>query len=238
MSIYAARKELSMTPPYFVLDETITSVLLSAARRGVCVTLILPEKNDSRLVHYTCRSHFDELLEAGVRIFGFRGGLLHTKSAVVDGEISLFGTVNIDIRSFWLDFEVTLCVYDSQFAERLLALHQKYIEYSAEVDPAAWRRRPATERFSENLARLYPRRVMTSVLRGWFGYFKHSRPFVFISVDGFIRRRLRAILRRQQKRPGMGRCHADHKRWPNAFFAERGLFTMTEAYAQASQSRC
>ncbi len=154
MSIYAARKELSLTTPYFVPDEAITSALLSAARRGVAVTLILPEKNDSRLVHYTCRSHFDELLEAGVLIFGFKGGLLHTKSAVVDGEISLFGTVNLDVRSFWLDFEVTLCVYDPQFAERLLALQQKYIENSAAVDPAAWRRRTATERFSENLARL------------------------------------------------------------------------------------
>jgi cardiolipin synthase len=154
MSIYAARKELSMTTPYFVPDEAITSALLSAARRGIAVTIILPAKNDSRLVHYTCRSHFDELLDAGVRVFGFKGGLLHTKSAVVDGEISLFGTVNLDVRSFWLDFEVTLCVYDQQFAGRLLALQQKYIENSVEVDPAVWRRRPATERFSENLARL------------------------------------------------------------------------------------
>jgi len=154
MSIYAARKELSMTTPYFVPDEAITSALISAARRGVAVTLILPEKNDSRLVHYTCRSHFDELLEAGVRIFGFKGGLLHTKSAVADSEISLFGTVNLDIRSFWLDFEVTLCVYDPQFAQRLRSLQQKYIEHSVEVDPAVWQNRPATERFSENLARL------------------------------------------------------------------------------------
>jgi cardiolipin synthase len=154
MSIYAARQELSMTTPYFVPDEAITAALLSAARRGIAVTLILPEKNDSRLVHYTCRSHFDDLLAAGVRIFGFKGGLLHTKSAVVDGEISLFGTVNLDVRSFWLDFEVTLCVYDSPFAARLLALQQKYIENSVAVDAADWRRRPATERFRENLARL------------------------------------------------------------------------------------
>jgi cardiolipin synthase len=154
MSIYAARKELSMTTPYFVPDDAITSALLSAARRGVNVTLILPEKNDSRLVHYTCRSNFDEMLEVGIRIFGFKGGLLHTKSAVVDSEISIFGTVNLDIRSFWLDFEVTLCVYDPQFALRLLALQQKYIENSVEVDPAVWHNRPATERFRENLARL------------------------------------------------------------------------------------
>ena len=76
------------------------------------------------------------------------------------------------------------------------------------------------------------------MLRGWFGYFKHANPYVFKSVDGFIRRRLRAILRKQQKRPGMGHFHADHKRWPNAYFAEHRLFTMTEAHALARRSRC
>ena len=76
------------------------------------------------------------------------------------------------------------------------------------------------------------------MLRGWFGYFKHANPYVFKSADGFIRRRLRAVLRKQQKRPGMGHCLTDHKRWPNAFFAELGLFTMTEARALACRSRC
>jgi RNA-directed DNA polymerase len=79
---------------------------------------------------------------------------------------------------------------------------------------------------------------LNPMLRGWFGYFKHANPSVFKATDGFIRRRLRAILRKQQKRPGMGYCHADHKRWPNAFFAKLGLFTMTEARAMACQSRC
>jgi RNA-directed DNA polymerase len=79
---------------------------------------------------------------------------------------------------------------------------------------------------------------LNPTLWGWFGYFKHANPYVFKTVDGFVRRRLRAVLRKQRKRPGIGRCLADHKRWPNAFFAEQGLFTMTEAHALASQSRC
>ena len=73
--------------------------------------------------------------------------------------------------------------------------------------------------------------------KGWFGYFKHACKSMFPKIDGFIRRRLRAMLRKQQKRAGMGRCHADHKRWPNVYFAELGLFTMTQARLQASQSR-
>ena len=75
-------------------------------------------------------------------------------------------------------------------------------------------------------------------LRGWFGYFKHADRFVFSSIDGFVRRRLRAILRRQQHRPGQGRCRLDHTQWPNAFFADLGLFTMSAAHRVARQSRC
>jgi RNA-directed DNA polymerase len=79
---------------------------------------------------------------------------------------------------------------------------------------------------------------LNPMLKGWFGYFKHADPLVFRQVDGFIRRRLRAVLPKQEKRPGFGRCLADQKRWPNGFFAGLGLFTMTEARALASQSRC
>lgn len=79
---------------------------------------------------------------------------------------------------------------------------------------------------------------LNPMLKGWFGYFKHAHPLEFRRVDGFIRRRLRALLRKQEKRPGFGRCQADHGRWPNAFFAEQGLFTLTGAHVLASQSRC
>jgi RNA-directed DNA polymerase len=78
---------------------------------------------------------------------------------------------------------------------------------------------------------------LNPMLRGWFNYFKHAHPMTFSGMDGFIRRRLRAILRKQEKRPGVGRCLDDHKRWPKAFFADMGLFTMTEARALASRSR-
>jgi len=78
---------------------------------------------------------------------------------------------------------------------------------------------------------------LTPMLRGWHGYFKHAQGRVFQTLDALIRRRLRALLREQEKRPGFGRCYADHCRWPNAFFAARGLFTLVEARRLASQSR-
>jgi RNA-directed DNA polymerase len=78
---------------------------------------------------------------------------------------------------------------------------------------------------------------LNPIIKGWFGYFKHAHHYTFGSLDGFIRRRLRAVLRKHQKRPGSGRTGKDHRQWPNAFFAERGLFTMHEAYVLARQSR-
>lgn len=91
--------------------------------------------------------------------------------------------------------------------------------------------RTRSGRLEDIIAELNP------ILRGWFGYFKHARFPVFRKVDSFVRRRLRALLRKREKRPGFGVTHRDHKRWPNAFFAEHGLFTLHEAYVKASQSR-
>ena len=78
---------------------------------------------------------------------------------------------------------------------------------------------------------------LNPLLRGWFGYFKHAHHTTFDKLDGFVRRRLRAVLRKQEKRPGRGVCRADHQRWPNAFFAEAGLFALHTAWLSARQSR-
>lgn len=77
---------------------------------------------------------------------------------------------------------------------------------------------------------------LNPILRGWYGYFQHAHRYTFSSLDGFIRRRLRAMLRRQQHRPGQGRCLRDHTQWPNTFFADLGLFTMSEAHRLVCQS--
>ena len=78
---------------------------------------------------------------------------------------------------------------------------------------------------------------LNPTLTGWFEYFKHADPRTFRSLDGFVRRRLRAVLRARRKRPGQGHSRADHQRWPNAFFAAHGLFTLHEAWCAARQSR-
>ena len=153
-SVYAARRELIITTPYFVPDESLHSALQSASRRGVDVTIILPEKVDSLLVRYASRSFFDDMLMSGIRILNFREGLLHTKSITIDGEVALFGTVNLDMRSFWLNFEVTLFVYDAVFVTRLRKLQQNYIEASQSIDSQLWHTRSPANRFVENAAQL------------------------------------------------------------------------------------
>src|ERR1700736_1047895 len=87
----------------------------------------------------------------------------------------------------------------------------------------------------ESLARIIA--SLNRVLRGWFAYFKHAHPATFVALDKFVRRRLRAILRKQEKRPGFGRCRADHQRWPNAFFAQAGLLALHTAWLDARHSR-
>jgi cardiolipin synthase len=152
--IYVARKEVVMTTPYFVPEESLLTALLSAALRGVQVTLIVPARNNSVLVRYASVAHFDDLMSAGVRIALYNGGLLHTKSLTIDGKISVFGSVNLDMRSLWLDFEISLLVYDRDFTGRLRALQETYLGGSDLLDPDKWQRRPAWHRFKEDTCRL------------------------------------------------------------------------------------
>jgi cardiolipin synthase A/B len=153
-AIYSARSEISLTTPYFAPGESVITALRSAARRGVDVTVLLPMRCDSVLVQHASAAHFDELLVAGVRIHRFHGGLLHTKSMVIDREVSMFGTLNFDLRSFHLNFEVSMLVYDAAFAGRLLALQRSYLADCDPVELQAWRRRPGWRRLVENAAQL------------------------------------------------------------------------------------
>ncbi len=153
-TIYAARKELILTTPYFVPDNAILTALKSAAGRGVDVTVIVPEKNDSRLVYYASRGMFEDLIQRGVRIMLFRDGLLHAKTITVDNDFCLFGSVNLDMRSFWLNFEMTLFIYNRGFTSKLRSLQQEYIAGSVVVDLEIYQQRSFANRFKENAALL------------------------------------------------------------------------------------
>ena len=154
MAVYAARRELVLTTPYFVPSDALRMALESAARRGVKVILILPAKVDSLTVRYASQAFKGDLLRAGVRVANFDGGLLHTKSVTVDGELSLFGSLNLDPRSFRLNFEISVAIYDGDFTQKLRALQQTYLDQAELMDLEGWNRRPIRQKFAENCARL------------------------------------------------------------------------------------
>ncbi|HYO23932.1 MAG TPA: cardiolipin synthase [Lacipirellulaceae bacterium] len=153
-AVYSARRELVLTTPYFVPSEALSMGLVAAARRGVKVILIVPARVDSKLVALASSAFQGELLDAGVLIARFGDGLLHTKSVTVDGAYSLFGSVNLDPRSFRLNFEILLAIYNREFTGRLRELQQLYIDRSQLLDCETYSKRPRVRQTVENCARL------------------------------------------------------------------------------------
>ncbi len=139
--IEASRRELVITTPYFAPDEPLLQAICSAPRRGVDTTLILPEHNDSALVAATARSEYPALLDAGVKLFEYPDGLLHSKTITLDGRISLVGSANMDRRSLELNYENNMLVADEQVTAVVRARQQVYLDASSQVPPervAGW----------------------------------------------------------------------------------------------------
>jgi len=153
-AIMDAREELTITTPYFGPDDGLIQAMMAAANRGVRVTLIVPKLNDSTLVAWSSRSIYSDLLSAGINIAEFRGGLLHTKSMLIDKRIAIFGSVNFDQRSLRLNFEISLIVYNEDFCTKLGALVDSYLRQSDLVDAEAWAKRPRWCTLLENAAQL------------------------------------------------------------------------------------
>ncbi|QIQ41860.1 MAG: cardiolipin synthase [Buchnera aphidicola (Microlophium carnosum)] len=150
-AIYSARHELIMTTPYLVPSEDLLQAICTAAQRGVEVSIIIPLYHDSILVKWASRVFFSELLEAGVKIYQFQKGLLHSKSILVDQQLSLIGTVNLDMRSIWLNFEITLVIDDSNFGQDLSYIQNKYISDSKLIDKKVWSMRAYWTRILEKI---------------------------------------------------------------------------------------
>ncbi len=153
--IHRANKRIQLTTPYFVPDEALSGALASAARRGLEVTLIIPEKVDSFLVQHASQAYYQELLEAGVHIALFQGGLLHAKMVVIDNDYCLFGTVNIDMRSFYLNMEVSLAIYTPEMVAQVVACQETYLQSCRFLDLGEWQRRPSSQRLFDNVVRLF-----------------------------------------------------------------------------------
>ncbi|HEY3661687.1 MAG TPA: cardiolipin synthase [Chthoniobacterales bacterium] len=148
--MYAARHELVITTPYYVPDEAMQTALCSSGYRGVATTLILPARNDSFEVQAASRSYYSDLLAAGVRIFEYEGGLLHTKSLTLDGEITLIGSANMDRRSFDLNYENNILLYDAALTSDMRRRQDEYLARSHEVTAEMVAQWPITRRLWNN----------------------------------------------------------------------------------------
>ncbi len=156
-AIRSAERAIHLTNAYFVPDPNLLEVLRAASARGVDVKLILPSRSDSAVVLHAGRSHYSDLLAAGVKLYERRDALLHAKAAVIDGVWSTVGSTNLDWRSFLLNDELNAVVLGLEFGQQMEAVFARDLAASDPIERETWERRPLSERAKEWGARLLER---------------------------------------------------------------------------------
>lgn len=152
--LHQARDHVTIVTPYFIPDDDVLSAMRTASARGVAVRLIVSAVVDQPLVNLSQSSFYDELLADGVRISRYREYLLHAKALCVDGRVAIIGSSNVDLRSFQLNEEASLILYDAPSVQRVDAILDGYLVASDAIDLAQWRGRPLPRKLAENWARL------------------------------------------------------------------------------------
>lgn len=152
LAMASARRSIYITNPYFVPDDRMINTLAQAAERGVRVVILLPGAIDHNLVRQASRGELGKLLRHGVEIHEYRAALLHAKTMVIDSTWVTVGSTNLDRRSFELNEELNLVVYNAEVARRLEQVFVADIEQSRRVTYADWRRRGFVARILETLS--------------------------------------------------------------------------------------
>jgi cardiolipin synthase A/B len=152
--IHAANREIVITMPYLIPDDALLQALQTAVLRGVSVTLIVPLQRDQVLVCLAQHSYYDQLLGSGVRICRYGRRFLHAKYVTVDGAIAWIGSSNLDIRSFALNAEIVVLLYDADVCAKLAKEQARYLRDGAVLQLSPWRARRPLLKVAENLARL------------------------------------------------------------------------------------
>jgi len=154
-AINSAESEILLTNAYFVPDPQLMSALVGAVARGVDVKLIVPSTTDSSLVFHAGRSHYEPLLQGGVKLYERREALLHAKTAVIDGVWATVGSTNLDWRSFLHNQELTAVILGAEFGAKMRAAFERDLAVSQPITLEAWQRRPFSTRAKEMFARLW-----------------------------------------------------------------------------------
>lgn len=153
--LYAAEREVVISTPYFVPDPPLMAALTGCARRGVRTTLVLPARNDSWIVAAISKASYPPLVESGVEVHEFRGGLLHAKTLVVDETVALVGSANMDRRSLDLNFENNILASSTEVSRAIRARQDAWLADSARVTAESVARRPLLRRIGENVATVF-----------------------------------------------------------------------------------
>lgn len=149
-----AEKKLYITTPYLVPDESLLTALKLSALADVDVKLLVPGVPDKKIVHWASRSYYQELMEAGVKIYEYNRGFIHAKVIQVDGRIASVGTANLDIRSLHLGYEINALVYDEQIVRKLEEDFINDLKHCVKIDLEKWTERPLRKNLVESTARL------------------------------------------------------------------------------------
>ena len=152
--INKAEKSIYIQTPYFIPDEAIYSALIMAAYSGVEVNIMIPCKPDHPFVYWATYSYIGDLIMAGAKCYTYDNGFLHAKGLVVDEEVLCYGTANMDIRSFKLNFEVNAVVYDEREAEKMAAAFRRDLEVCTRITKELYVTRSLMVRFKEQVCRL------------------------------------------------------------------------------------
>lgn len=153
-AISNAREHVYITTPYLMPPHPLVSALKTAALSNVDVRIIIPEKSDARIPKWCSFSYVEELLEAGIKIYFYQGGFIHSKLLIVDGVLSSVGTTNLDFRSLETNFEVNAFIYEEKFTTQLLRNFRTDLKNSREIKLAEWTLRPWRNKFRESLAHI------------------------------------------------------------------------------------
>ncbi len=154
-AIMAANNYVYIHTPYFMPNELVNGCIQMAALSGTEIRLMIPEKSDAKLSDLSASSYLGGVMEAGVRVFKYQGGMLHSKAIVIDDFVSIVGSANIDERSFIHNFEVNAFIYDDKTALQLKKLFMDDIEHCKELTLEEWNNRKRRQKMKESFARLF-----------------------------------------------------------------------------------
>jgi cardiolipin synthase len=153
--MYAAKKKIIITSPYFVPDEVMISAVTSAAERGVDVVLFVSEIGDQFMVFNAQRSFYEQLLKSGVKIYAYKSPyILHAKHFSIDDDVAVIGSSNMDTRSFLLNLETSLVFYDKKMVSDMRMVEKEYYKNSIEITLKVWQNRPLKSLMAESITRL------------------------------------------------------------------------------------